>query len=263
MTRRFLAVAVLGAAVALVSTQGASAFGGRKQSCNTGCETPCNVTYVDQKVTAYKAEWKTKKVDIQVCEYTTVDQKYKYFVCEPVKSKQKVKVCEYTQTKVKEKRTVCETVCVPVQVLCEPAKKREGLLARLCHKNDCNDPCAKPACETPCAPQYKTVLQKQVVRKEVEVEVVKCTPVWTEKEVEVTTYAKIEKEGVRKVSQPVMVKKTVDQKYCEMVPYETTVKVAVRVPAPAPAPCATECAKPACDTGCATPKRKLFGICCK
>src|SRR5262245_48150786 len=190
MTRRFVAVAVLGAAVALVSIQNASAFGGRNRGgCDSGCDTPCNVTYEDKKVTAYKAEWKTKKVEVEVCEYKYTDEKYKYFVCEPVKSKQKVKVCQYTEKKepykyfvntlvdskekvkvceyekvtTKAKKIVCETVCVQVQVPCDSGcGKREGLLARLCHKkNDCNDPCAKPACETPCEPKMKTVTQKQ------------------------------------------------------------------------------------------------------
>jgi hypothetical protein len=277
MTRRFLAVAVLGAAVALLSLQDASAFGGRKKaSCDTGCETPCNVTYVDKEVTAYKAEWKTKKVEVDVCEYKMVDTKYKYLVCEPVHGKAKVKVCEYKRDTVKEKRTVCETVCVAVQVPCEPAcggKKREGLFARLCKKkDDCAPACpttCNTGCETPCAPQMKTVMQRQVVRREVEVDVVRCTPVWTEKEVDTVTYKHVEKEGTRQVCTPVMSKKTVEHKYCEMVPYKTTVKVAVAVPAPAPAPCpapacATECAKPACDTGCEkAPRKKLFGKCCK
>ena len=102
MTRRLLAVALLGAAAVLISMQDASAFGGRKKSCDTpcasACEAPCTVTYVDQKVTAHKAEWKTKKVDIEVCENVWVDQKYKYTVCEPVTTKSKVKVCEIKQT---------------------------------------------------------------------------------------------------------------------------------------------------------------------
>ena len=81
----------------------------------------------------------------------------------------------------------------------------------------------------------------------------------------------VEKEGTHKVCKTVMVKKTVEQKYCEMVADETTVKVAVRVPAPAPAPCAAPCATP-CATGCAdacaTPcetkaRGGLFKKCCK
>ncbi len=267
MTRRILAVAVLGAAALLVSMQDANAFGGRKNNCDAPCATPCNVTYVDKEVTAYKAEWKTKKVDIEVCETTMVDQKFKYFECVPVKSKAKVKVCEMTQVKSKAKQIVCETVCVAVQVPCDTGcgKKREGLFAKLCHKKDCADPCAT-TCETPCAPVMKTVMQKQVVKKEVEVDVVKCVPVWTEKEVDVVTMTRVEKEGTCKVCKPVMVKKTVEQKYCEMVAYKTTVKVAVAAPAPAPAPCpapcATTCAS-SCETPCKAPRKGLFSKCCK
>ena len=280
MKRRVLFAAVLGA-TAWLTPQSASAFGGRKKNncdtgCNTGCgTTACDVTYVDQKVTALKAEWKTKKVEIDVTEFKMVDEKYKYIVCEQVKSKAKVKVSEITHVKSKEKRVVCETVCVAVQIPCAaPAscdtgcgRERKGLFARLCHKNDCNDPCPKPcatACETPCAPVMKAVMQRQIVKREVEVDVVRCVPVWVEKEVNVFTMVRVEKEGTHKVCKPFTTKQTVEQKYSVMVPYETTVKVAVRTPHPAPAPCAAPCATSSCGDSCATKARSgLFHRCCK
>ena len=84
----------------------------------------------------------------------------------------------------------------------------------------------------------KTVMQRQLVRREVEVDVVKCVPVyvdreitvnkcvpvqkegtrvvcrpvWTEKEVDVVNYVRVAKEGTRKVCQPVNVKQTVEQR---------------------------------------------------
>ena len=76
------------------------------------------------------------------------------------------------------------------------------------------------------------------------------------------TMTRVEKEGTHKVGKPVMVKKTVEQKYCEMVAYQTTVKVAVAVPAPCPAPCATTCAS-TCADPCSTPRKGLFHKCCK
>jgi hypothetical protein len=71
--------------------------------------------------------------------------------------------------------------------------------------------------------------------------------------------------------------KIVKQSYCEMVPYETTVKVPVYTPVqppPAPpAPCPTPCATP-CPEPCATPvatsrggrggifRGRMSGSCC-
>ncbi len=172
-TRRMFGLGTAAAVAALlVITQDASAFGKRKRGCDApscdtacaapACDTPCAsaVSYVDQQVTCYKTEWKTKKVDVDVCEAKWVDVEYKYTVCEPVVTKQTVKVCEMVQTKQQYKymvnttvadkvkvkvcqntwteqdqkytycepvwgktkvmRTVCETVCVPTQVACAP-----------------------------------------------------------------------------------------------------------------------------------------------
>jgi hypothetical protein len=65
-----------------------------------------------------------------------------------------------------------------------------------------------------------------------------CVPTWEDKVVDVCTYRSVQKDGVRKVCQPYHVKKLVDQRYCEMVKYETTVKVPVCTPVPCASPCA-------------------------
>jgi len=114
MTRRVLAVALLGAAMVLtLDTQEASAFGGRsRKSCGPppcpppSCDTSCgygsgsgyNVSWVEQKVTGYRPEWKTKKVDVVVVEHKMVEQPYTYWVSQPVVTKQKAKVCEMAQS---------------------------------------------------------------------------------------------------------------------------------------------------------------------
>jgi hypothetical protein len=283
------------------------------------------VTYVEKKVTAYKAETKYKDVKVMVSEMVQEKVEYKYTVCEPFTTKQKVtvlepktkeepykytvmvpttvkekvKVCtmvpvtkdvevtvyETVLSVVKQKRVVCETICVPVTVCCTVpvAPPHHGLFGGLCcKKHDC-DPC-------PPAPCYqtitKTVMQKQVVTKEIECNVTVCTrvpkkviqkvttcqPVYTEKDVDVikcipaektgvkvvcysvpveklvdvTVMKPIEKIGTRMVSKCVPVEKIVKQCYTEMVPYETVVKVPVYTPAPVPAPAP-------CPAPCAAP----------
>lgn len=327
MKRRVLGFALLVSALGLTATS-ASGFGGKRSApCGTtsGCGAPCAtvaVSYVDKKVMVN--EWVTVKEDykywvnepekkkekVKVKEAKTGEEKFKYSVMELVTVKEKVKVGEYKAvTKevevvsytlvpkvTKQKRTVCEWVCVPVVVTCTvaPPAPRGGLFSRLCGKkhNDC-DSCN--TCAAPC-PQVvtKTVMQRQMITKEIEVdvttydriekkekkpvtthelvwvekevEVKKCVPVekegkrptvtWVdvEKEVEVVTYKKVEKTGTREVKKCVQVEKTV--------------KVAVYTTVAA-APCATPCATP-CSTGmsggCGSARGGLFrghGGCCR
>jgi hypothetical protein len=190
-------------------------------------------------------------------------------------------------TIVKQKRMVCETICVPVTVCCTVpvAPPHHGLFGGLCCKK--HDDCAPPCPPQPCYQTItKTVMQRQVVTKEIEVNVPVCTlvpkkvmqkvttcqQVWTDKDVDVvkcvpvqktgthtvcfsvpvekmidvTVMTPVEKVGTRVVCKCVPVEKVVKQTFCKMVPYETTVKVAVYTPAPAPAPCPAPCATP-CD----------------
>lgn len=294
--------ALVAVTVALSWPAGVFAFGGRSSSCAT----PCSVTYVEQKVTAYKCETETKEVKVVVHEWRDVREEYKYTVREPVMTKQKVKVQEprtkeetykYTvlepqhvkekvkvcelkpvtkeievvsyecvPVKTKQKRQVCETVCVPVTV--EMVVRPRGCcLAACCRKKD--------PCDAPCPQTVQcTVMKKQVVTREVEVEVTvmqrvakterkKITvhePQWVEKEVtvckyvpvqkegkrhvcyyetvekemDVCTYKLVEKTGVRVVKKCVPVEKTVKQTCVKWVPYETTVKIPVCTPTAAP-----------------------------
>ncbi|HEY1188172.1 MAG TPA: hypothetical protein VGE74_10970 [Gemmata sp.] len=271
-----------------------------------------------EKVKVKEAAWKdetfkytvnelvTAKEKVKVKEMAWKDESFKYTVNELVTAKEKVKVAEskavtkdveftsYTLTPVvtKQKRTVCEWVCVPVTVTCAapvPAPTydagRPKLFHRLCgKKNECAPPCPAPCatpCEAPCPPPVitKTVMQRQMVTREVEVDVTTYTrtekkekkpvttyeTVWVEKEVNVTKCVPVEKTGTRKVCHWVDVEKEIDvttynkvektgtRNVAKCVPVEKVVKVAVctfvPAPAPAPAPCATPCASP-CETPC-------------
>jgi hypothetical protein len=332
MTRRILFLALLGALMCLITAEQATAFGGlfKKHSssdCAPACPTPCTVSYVDKKVTAYKTETEVKDVKVMVNQMVEEKVEYKYTVCEPFTTKQKVMVqeqrtkeepykytvmvpttvkekikvcslvpvtkdvevtiCERVTTIVKQKRIVCETICVPVTVCCTVpvAAPHHGLFGGLCCKK--HDACAPPCPPEPCYQTItKTVMQRQVVSKEIEVDVPVCTmvpkkviqkvttcqQVWTdkdvdvikcvpvektgvhtvcfyvpvEKEVTVTTMKPVEKVGTRVVCKCVPVEKIVKQTFCKTVPYETIVKVAVYTPVPVAAPAP-------CPAPCATP----------
>ena len=259
MTRRMLVVAVMG--VAMVATaQQAAAFGkkrggapcepcGAPAPCATAAAAPCGpqytVSYVDQKVTAYKQEAKTRDVKVTVNEWVDVKEDYKYFTAKPVVTKQKVtvnemqtkqeaykyqamewttvkekvKVCEYKQVErvvdvvsydmvpvqTVVKKTVCETVCVPVTVTKVVYPKPE-------RKGLFARCCKKDDCADPCppCPQYVTctVMQKQTVTRVIDVP---CT-----------TYNRVEKKSQQKVmtSEPVWAEKEMDVRKC--VPVEKT-----------------------------------------
>jgi hypothetical protein len=319
MTRRVLALSVLGAAIALTATpQEASALFGKKKKkdeCPAPCATaPCDagytVAYVDQVVTAYKTETETKKEKVKVSKPTMVKESYKYWVCEPVTTKQEVTVHEtktkqvevkyhvYETIQVKEKAKVCQMqqVTKDVQVtVCEPQYTKSVVMKTVCETvcvpvtvtklvpapcAPCATPCGGCA-PAPCAMQAVTctVMQRQVVSKQVPVEVTTCTmvskvitqkvtvcePVWVEQDVIVNKCQLVEKKGMQTVcyTEPVkkmmdvttmqMVEKTgehmvckmieseevVDVVHCKVVPYQTVVKVAVKVPV---ATCGAPCA---------------------
>jgi len=117
MNRRILALAVLGAAIWLTLPQEVAAFGGRKKSCDSGCSPAAapadcgmaggacapqyTVSWVDQKVTAYKTETETKAVKVMVTKWVDAKEDYKYLELVPVTTKQKV-VTQVQQTRVEE-----------------------------------------------------------------------------------------------------------------------------------------------------------------
>ncbi len=103
MTRRLITLSALGALICLITSQQATAFGFLKKhhsgspspcDCAPGCTTSYTVSYVDKKVTAYKAESEIKDVKVTVNELVDEKVDYKYIVCEPVTTKSKVIVQE-------------------------------------------------------------------------------------------------------------------------------------------------------------------------
>jgi len=102
--RRGLFLALTAIVAAAVVADEASAFGKHRKSssCASSCETAapasdCGVTYVDQQVTCYKTETKTKDVEVTVMEQVSSEEKYKYMVCVPTTQKQKVTMYEMKQ----------------------------------------------------------------------------------------------------------------------------------------------------------------------
>ena len=301
MKRRIVGISLLAAAMVL-SAPTAFGFGKKKNNCNscgpvyqapcaTGYAAPYTISYVEKKVMVnewvkakedYKYwvnEPETKKTKVKVKELKNKEEEYKYTVTEWETAKEKVKVGEwkpvtkevevvsYTwQPKVtKQPRTVCEWVCVPVQVTCAApppcSSRRRGLCGR--NRNNCGSPCGSP-CGAPCpAPvMVKTVMQRQMVTKTVEMNVTtydriekkEKKPVttyemaWLEKEVEVKKPKAVEKTGKHMVGVWVDVEKEVNVTTYKKVEktgthevwktkqVEKTVKVPVYTPAPAPAP---------------------------
>ena len=255
---------------------------------------------VKEKMKVKEAAWKDEAFKYTVNE-VAVKEKVKVAECKPL-----VKEMEFTTYKcvpvvTKQTRTVCETICVPVEVTCTVAPAApcatggHGLFGRLCGKKSCDTGCAT-ACETPC-PQVvtKTVMQKQTITKQIEVDVTTYTrveekhkkpvttyeTVWVEKEVTVHKCVPVEKTGTKKVCHWVDVEKEIDVttynkvektgtrdvKKCVQV--EKVVKVAVHTPV-MPAPCAEPCgspcggcdAAPACEGGmgggCGSARGGLF-----
>jgi hypothetical protein len=86
-----------------------------------------------------------------------------------------------------------------------------------------------------------------------------CFTVPVEKMIDVTTYKTVEKIGTRVVQVPVQVEEIVKRTFTKVVPYETTVKVAVPVCAPTPAPCETPCATTGMSGGCGAPTTRARG----
>jgi len=227
MTRRVLALAVFGAAVLLVDSGDAQAFGKRSSGCNSGmsgCATSCapsyTVTYVDQVIDVQQPVWKTRKVDSVVVEYKEVKEPFTYWVNTPVKTKQKVKVCQLVETKVpfdyvvnemvqvKDKAKVCQVTWadrdVPYSYM-EPVvtktPTRRTVYDTVCVPTPvtCTVPVYVPTCGgcggcyTGCTVCYttvtRTVMKPTLVPRDIMVDVYSCTYV--------------ERKGVNKVKVPV------------------------------------------------------------
>jgi hypothetical protein len=116
MKRLLMATPVVALALLLVSTPDASAFGRRKghyDDCAPAyAPAPTCVTWVEQTVTAYRTEWKTRQVPVEVSrpvERVEI-KKEKRTVIVPTWVTEKSTVTEVVPTWVTEKSTVTESV---------------------------------------------------------------------------------------------------------------------------------------------------------
>jgi hypothetical protein len=216
-----------GVAVCLLMMTSApvQAFGRHRDSgcCEiTPCCKPC-VTYVDKVVTCCKPEWKERDVTCTINRIVpkVVVTPVKQTICVPVWSEQKKMVTCYNQVPRQVEKEICCCRSVPV-----------------C----CTDPCT--GCKRTCC-KTETYTQK------VTCTVYDCVPVQKEVTCKVCSYKTEERtvECRRVVCE--CVPETVNRKerYCVMVPYQTTIKVPVCTPAPACAPAPT-CCKTCCATTC-------------
>src|SRR5207244_7491941 len=71
MKRLMMATPIVALALVLLSTPDASAFGRRKRHCAEDCAPGCapaptSVAWVEQTVTAYRTEWRSRQVAVEV-----------------------------------------------------------------------------------------------------------------------------------------------------------------------------------------------------
>src|SRR5947199_330463 len=104
---------LLAAAVAVVCSATSDGHHRRRSDCGD-CGAPCGMTvsYVERQVTAYRAEWRTKPVQVTVYKMETkeIEVPYKYTVYEQVitPTKQTITKCQQVVNKVPYKYTVHE-----------------------------------------------------------------------------------------------------------------------------------------------------------
>jgi hypothetical protein len=280
--KRSLLVSVFMAAfgVAALLPSASSASGWLRRGCGgcDNCPAPCpvvaappakvEVKYEDRVVTRYKPV--TREKEIEVCVHKMVPREVKQTVMVPftVKELRKVTECipsyrevEYHYTEMVP-RIIREKVN---QTVTERRIKEVEVTVPVCRivQTPCVDECGR--CYTKC----ERVTEMQRTKRCV----VECVPVVREVEVCRTVCDRVERVGKRTVCDmqrrekevevcvircqpqerickvyecvPEKVKRKVQ--YCEMVPYQETIRVAV-----CPPPCST-----ACDTGCG--HHRVFG----
>src|SRR5205814_949122 len=149
-----------------------------------------------------EAAWKEETFKYNVTEWATTKEKVK--VAETKAVTKEVEVVSYSHVPVvtNQRQTVHEWICVPTTVTYAVAPApapcggsgRGGLFGGLCGKkkhNDCAPPCGSP-CEAPC-PQLvtRTVMQRQMVTREVEMDVTAIQRIEEEKNKTETTHESV------------------------------------------------------------------------
>jgi hypothetical protein len=215
--KRVLTLAVAFAAVAsLPSKAEACRHNCRSRgNCSAPCATECVApTYVDKTVTCYRTEWKEKEVPVTV--YKRVPREvvvpHKCMVWVPEWKEEKRMVTQYHMVPKEVERvvTTCHRVPVPCceTDCCDDGCGRRRLFHR--HRDCCN---------------YQVVTESHTVKCVVN----QCVPSQHEVTVRVCSYKAQEKTWETKCTVYDCKPETVMQKvrYCERVPYTTTIKVPV------------------------------------
>jgi hypothetical protein len=254
----------------------------RTETYNT-CRTECvpewreQVCCVVKRVPVVREECRKVCKMVQTCEERTVMKTCYKTVQETVMQKQLVRLGHWE----------CYETCH--KPLLGGHGNGGGLLGGLCHKNNCNDPCADNCgqCANTCTtyktrthrrwvhcPEYrccpKTVCKRVCVQVPTVCKVNVCRPVWTEQRVKVCTYQCVTERQVKKVC--VMVRRQVPCQATRTVrvcvPYQVDVKCCRMVPRQVQreVPCApaTNCApaNACCEqtTCCQTRNRCFSGL---
>lgn len=258
-------VAMLSLAAMLPSA--ASAFGGLRRSCG-GCEVapcapapapaPVEVKYEERTVTRYKPVTKEKEVTCFVNKLVPREVKCTVMVPYTIKEKRVVSVCvptfrdvecKYTEMvpriikdkvtrtvterrvrEVDDVRQVCRTVCTPYTDEC-------GRCCTKCERVTETVPCKRYVVD--CVPVERVVETYRVECDRVEKTAIRkvCDMHREDREVEVCVVRCRPEERVRTVYDCVPEKVTRKVTYCEMVPYQETIRVPV-------------CPPVSCDSGC-------------
>jgi hypothetical protein len=212
--KKLLLLSLALGAIALTASP-AQAHGLRRacRSCASVCSTPCyiprpqyTIAYEDRVVTRYKQEWKQREVPVT----------YQKPVIKEVTKKVKVTnlVPEYKD----EKRTVPHFMHEKKEVEREVTR---CVRVRVCYV----DPC------TGCT---YTQIQRQLITEKVKGYVWECIPHKKEVVVKVCTLKPVTKEVEikQRICEYETVKGVRTERYCELVPYQTIIRVAVCVPVP-------------------------------
>ena len=237
--------------------------------CTTAAAAPAKAEpkYEDRVVTRYKAV--TKEKEVEVCVNTMVAKDVKRTVMVPVTVKEKRKVIDcvptWKEVECKYIELVPHVEKVKVKQTCiERHRKEIEETVPVCRlvRTQCVDDCGR--CYTKCERVTEMVKVKRCV--------VECVPVTREVEVCRTVCDRVDKTGKRKVCDYVRQEKEVEVcvvrcepqervckvwecvqtkekrkvSYCEMVPYQETIRVCV-------SPACDSC----CDKGCG--QRRIFG----
>jgi hypothetical protein len=249
-------------AVAAVSVSSAEAFGCRRRGCADTCAPAVQVQWVEKAVTAYRPEWKERQVTCtinrvvprevvenvkrtcMVPEMRPVKQMVTYYEQVPAEVTRTITHCQMVPETVPVTITRCRMV--PQQVVQNVTCCR---LVPMCVTDPCTG-CTRTVCRpenytqqvtrTVLRPEFyqekgmQTVCRPHFTSQQVKETVMRCVPRQREVTVQQCFYRPVEQTyQVRRMVCDIKPEiQTRTERFCVMVPYQTTVKVPVCVPCP-------------------------------